>query len=187
MRKEIFVISSMRRTLHVVKAQKLYWFIPIKSGHEFDFYLGIIKTNKRWNFSIAQVGYSLRSLSWSKPLVSTNGVAYVRSSSWFGPPMSYPTFSLKGLGCHLFLSIKGNSLMHHFRHLCLLENNLSDNPGQHHFLGLGQLLGSLPGRLLDAVGDDRHDHEDVAKPEQDPDDEAWMASKQMSSSSTGKV
>ena len=105
---------------------------------------------------------------------------------WATDVNEYPTFSLKGLWRHPFLSIKGNSLIHRFCHLCLLENNLSDNPGQHHFLGLGQLLGSLPGRLLDAVGDDRHDHEDVAKPEQDPDDEAWMASKQMSTSSTGK-
>ena len=56
--------------------------------------------------------------------------------------------------------------------LCFLEHYFTDDPCQHDLFSFGQLLGGLSGWSLEAVGDDRHNHEDVAEAKQDPDDQS---------------
>ena len=43
---------------------------------------------------------------------------------------------------------------------------------EHDLLGLGPHLGGLSGLSRDRLADDVKDHDDVAQPEQDPDDQA---------------
>jgi hypothetical protein len=59
-------------------------------------------------------------------------------------------------------------------YLGLFEDELPDDTFQHNLFSLGQFLSGLSRWSGNSVGDDRHDHEDVTQPEQNPDDEAWI-------------
>ena len=61
-------------------------------------------------------------------------------------------------------------------HLWLLDDDFPDYFLEHDLLSLGPLLGGFSGRSRDRLADDVDDHDDVAQPEQDPDDQAWKAS-----------
>ena len=58
-------------------------------------------------------------------------------------------------------------------YLAFFEDEFSDDSFQHNLFGHGQFLCGLTRRSGDSVSDDGHNHEDVAQPEQNPDDEAW--------------